>query len=334
MERIKEIWNKLESETSAVAGVFKQRYSDTGKCDVYLGLKYPENYRMLILKTPFAIGKKFDFSYEFRGLKFEKAYDPDDSGSVLLNLVLVDTSFKDIFDSLLLDVVNSIISETDIRIIVKNYTSRLVKWQSLFEKFNQQGLSPEEQRGLFGELFFLRKFLNNKSTGFSDVVASWSGPEKGVRDFQSGMWSVEVKTTSGNNHQKISISSAGQLDLSNLEHLFLYHLSLEPRQQSGETLNQIADSVLGILGSDFTALTRFRNKLLAGGYFDHHRQFYESTGYFIRDEDFYSVENDFPRIEEKDVRSGVSDVKYSITTSGYSGFIVPEQEVFQVTDFL
>lgn len=328
MERIKEIWNQLESNTSTVAGLFRQRYSDTSRCEAYLGLKYPENYRMLILRTPFATGKDFNFKYEFKGLKFEKVYDPDNSSFILLNLVLVDKTFKDVFDSLILDVLNDIINETEIKVILRNYTNRLVKWQSLFEKFNEQGLSAESQRGLFGELFFIRKFLQN-NPNFLNVLDSWLGPEKGIRDFESEKCSVEVKTTSGNNHQKISISSERQLDTSNLQHLFLYHLSLEVRQQSGETLNQIVDSIQDILGSDFTALNRFKSKLLAGGYFDHHRQFYENPGYFIRDEAFYRVENNFPRIEEKDVRNGVSDVKYSIIVSGCSGFVVPEQEVFQ-----
>ena len=162
MGRIKEIWNQLESSTSTVAGLFKQRYSDTARCDAYLGLKYPENHRMLILKTPFAIGEGFDFKYEFKGLKFEKVYDPSDSNFVLLNLVLIDKTFKDVFDSLLLDVLNDIINETDIKRILRIYANRLVKWQSLFEKFNAQGLDGESQRGLFGELFFYQKIITRQ----------------------------------------------------------------------------------------------------------------------------------------------------------------------------
>ncbi len=332
MERIKEIWNQLEGKTSTVAGLFRQRYSDTSKCDAYLGLKYPENCRMLILRAPFNIGKDFNFKYEFRGLKFEKVYDPDNSNFLLLNLVLIDKTFTGVFDSLLLDVLKDIINENDIKIILRNYTSRLLKWQSLFEKFNEQGLSSESQRGLFGELFFIRKFLLG-DPDYLNIINSWIGPEKQVRDFQSGGWSVEVKTTSGNNHQKIHISSERQLDISNLDHLFLYHLSLEVSQQSGETLNHIVDSILELVSSDFSALSCFKNKLIVGGYFDHHRQLYENPGYFIRETAFYRVEKDFPRIEEKDVRSGVGDVKYSIIISGCSDSIVPEHEVFQIINF-
>jgi len=332
MERIKQIWTQLEANSSAVAGLFKLRFSDASKCDVFLGMKFPETYRMLILKVPFTIGKEFNFKYEFRGLKFDKIYDPDDSKFILLNLVLVDKQFKDVFDTLIADVLAAVINETDIKVILKNYSNRLIKWQSLFERFKQQGLIPEEQRGLFGELFFLRKFLQANSD-FQNIVSSWIGSEKQIRDFQFGRWSVEVKTTHGNNHQKIHISSERQLDTTNMDNLYLHHLSLEVRQQSGETLNQLVDSVIEILSTDFTALNRFRNKLIEGSYFDHHRLLYADVGYFIRQEIFYQVENTFPRIEERDIRSGVGDVKYSIVISQCSDFIRTEEEIFQTLIF-
>ena len=329
MERIKEIWEQLENNTPTVAGLSKLRYSDTSKCDLFLGIKYPENYRLLIIRTPFSVGKTFNFKYELRGLRFDKVYDTDDNGYLLLNLVLVDKQFKDIFDTLITDVITNIINESDLKSILKNYSNRLLKWQSLFEKFGKQGLNPEEQRGLFGELHFLRKYLNI-ANDFNQALNSWVGPAKEIRDFQAGNWSLEVKTTHGNNHQRIHISNERQLDTSNLDNLILFHLSLEARQQSGESLNQIIDTISESLINDFDALNKFKNKLVETGYFDIHRHLYENTGYFIRQESFYKVENDFPRIEEKDLRYGVGDVKYSIVISQCNEFIITESETFHI----
>lgn len=327
MERIKKIWIQLEANNSAVPGLFKLRYSKTSKCDVFLGLKFPETHRMLILKAPLTIGKEFNFRYEFRGLKFDKIYDPDDSKYILLNLVLVDKQFKDVFDTLVADVLSAVINETDIKLILKNYSNRLIKWQSLFERFKLQGLTPEEQRGLFGELFFLRKFLQINSD-FQDIVTSWTGPEKQIRDFQSGSWAVEVKTTYGNNHQKVQISSERQLDTTNLLDLFLYHISLEQQQNSGETLNDIVDSVIDILSAEMIALNKFKSKIYEVGYFDLQRHLYKNIGYHIRQDEFYKVENDFPRIEENDIRTGVGDVKYSIILTQCTPFATSETKVF------
>jgi hypothetical protein len=327
MERINRIWAQLELNSSTVAGLFKLRFSDASKCDVFLGVKLPETHRLLILKVPFNIGKEFNFKYEFRGLKFEKIYDPDDSKFLLLNLVLVEKQFKDVFDTLVADIITGLLNENDIRVILKNYSNRLIKWQSLFERFSQEGLTPEQQRGLFGELHFLRKYLQ-AFTNKLDILNTWIGTERQVRDFQSGTWAVEVKTTHGNNHQKVHISSERQLDITNLNDLFLYHISLEQMQNSGETLNDIVDSVIGILEVDNMALNKFKSKIYEVGYFDLQRSLYDGKGYFIREDIFYKVENDFPRIQENDIRAGVGDVKYSIIISQCSHFIIDENVVF------
>lgn len=329
MERIKEIWSTLEAQTSDISGLFKIRYSETSKCDAFLGIKYPENCRLLILKVPILNGKSFIFKYEFKGLKFEKTYDPDDKNYILLNLVLTDSHLKDIFNSLVIDILENILNESDIKIILRAYTNRLIKWQSLFDKYNKDGLTNEEQRGLFGELFFLREFLKN-SPDFSKVINTWVGPQKELQDFQSGSWAVEVKTTHGNNHQKIHINSERQLDTSNLENLFLYHLSLDVMQYSGETLNQIINSLRKLLDTDAIASSVFNSKLFESGYFDKHISYYESKGYFIRQNIFYKVENGFPRIVEKDINFGVGDVKYSIIVSNCRDYILKESEVFNI----
>ena len=332
MDRIKQIWQQLDKSTSVVSGLLKLRYSDTCICDVFLGVKFPENYRMLIIRVPFVIGRAFNFKYEFRGLKFEKIYDPDNSDFLLLNLVLVDKQFSDVFDSLITDILAAIINESDSKVILKNYSNRLIKWQSLFERFRPQGLTPEEQIGLYGELYFMRKFLQVNSD-FYNILMSWIGPEKQVRDFQFGRWGIEVKTTKGNNHQKIHISSERQLDTTNLDNLYLYHISLEAMQQSGETLIQLIDSVNETLCNDLIAFNLFKNKLTDVGFFDIHRQYYYDIGYFIRQDIFYKVEHQFPRIVESDIFEGVGDVKYSIIVSLCTDFIITDQEVFKTLIF-
>jgi hypothetical protein len=53
MERINQIWTQLELNSSTAAGLFKLRFSETSKCEVFLGVKLPEIHRLLILKVPF-----------------------------------------------------------------------------------------------------------------------------------------------------------------------------------------------------------------------------------------------------------------------------------------
>lgn len=328
MERIDNLWIELEKQSSDRSGFFKTRYSETSEAEVYLGMKVPEMYRLLILSVPLAAGRKFDFKYEFKGVKFEKIIDPQESNHILLCLKLIDFQLKDIFNTLCLDIVGSIIIESDINVIQQKFKSRLLKWQNLFDRFNEGGLSFEEQRGLYGELYFLRELLG-KSNDFERIINSWVGPDKEPQDFQTGDWAVEVKTTHGNNHQKIHINSERQLNTSNLNFLYLYHLSLDIKQNSGETLNQIVQSIKTALATDQIGYSFFNLKLLKAGYFDNHASLYQGKGYFIREDIFYNVVDQFPRIQANDLMNGVGDVKYSIIVSSLDRYSVSHNNVFE-----
>ena len=333
MMKINQIWEELENDKSFSHGLLIRRYSGAVLPDVFIALKLPEKFRCIATSISNSVRVNLVSFSNLRDISVELIPDEKKPEKIILLFKLLSNQHRDIFSVLCEDLIASISTVTNETQLVKELLNRFEKWKSLFDRAAAQGLSSEEQRGLFGELFFLRKFLQSNSD-FIAVINSWAGSEKQIRDFQFGSWSVEVKTTHGNNHQKVHISSERQIDTTNLENLFLYHLSLEARQQSGNTLNQIIDSVSEILSSDYTLLNRFKNKLLEAGYFDQHRNLYEHTGYFIRQDVFYKVENNFPRIEEKDIRNGVGDVKYSIVISQCSDFIRTEQYVFQTLIFV
>ena len=67
-----------------------------------------------------------------------------------------------------------------------------------------------------------------------------------------------------------------------------------------------------IIGDNRILSNLFNCKLTSAGYFAHHKPHYKNVTYLIREEEFYNVTGDFPRIEEKNLMKGVGDVKYSI----------------------
>lgn len=332
MTRIESIWTELENDRSFSHGLLFRRYSGSIIPDVYIALKSPEQFRCIAASIRNSITINLASLSNLKDICVELIQDDKRPGCNILLLKLISNQHRDIFSVLCEDLMTSISSVNNETQLVQELLNRFEKWKSLFDRAATQGLSVEEQRGLFGEVYFLRKFLTNKNS-FLEVVNSWVGPEKQIRDFQSGSWSVEVKTTHGNNHQKILVSSERQLDTSNIENLFLNHISLDSRQMSGETLNQLIESVLVLLEHDFTTLTRFKNKLLSAGYFDQQKNYYEHTGYFIRQDVTFLVEQNFPRIEEVDIRDGVGDVKYSIIVSHCSDFIRTDNQVFNTLIF-
>lgn len=325
--KIKQIWDELANDKSLISGLLFRRYSGAVKPDIYVALQQPEKFLCVYV----AINKTTeanisDFS-NLQEIQVDLFASPNEADKNILIFKLLNFEHKDIFAVLCEDLIASISEETNEKRIIHEVLNRFEKWKSLFNKIGLQGLTPEEQRGLFGELYFLRKFLQTNND-YVAVVSTWIGTEKQIRDFQSSSWAVEVKTTHGNNHQKVHISSERQLDTSNLENLFLYHISLEQQQNSGETLNDIVDSITDILRDETIALNKFKSKIYEAGYFDLQRNLYETIGYQIRQDVFYKVENDFPRIEENDIRIGVGDVKYSIILSQCASFSISETEVF------
>jgi hypothetical protein len=333
MTRIESIWTELENDRSFSHGLLLRRYSGSIIPDVYIALKSPEQFRCLAVSVRNSITVHLGSFSNLKDICVELLKDEKRPGCNILLLKLNSNQHRDIFSVLCEDLMTSISAVNNDTQLVQELLNRFEKWKSLFDRATSQGLSLEEQRGLFGEVYFLRKFLK-KNGSYLEVINSWVGPEKQIRDFQSGSWSVEVKTTHGNNHQKILVSSERQLDTSNLENLFLNHISLDSRQMSGETLNQLIESVLGLLEHDFTSLTRFKNKLLSAGYFDQNKNYYEHTGYFIRQDVTFLVKQNFPRIEEVDIRDGVGDVKYSIIVSHCSDFIRTDDHVFNTLIFI
>lgn len=325
--KIKQIWDDLASDKSLISGLLFRRYSGAVKPDIYVALQHPEKFfciYVVISKTTEINISNFSNLQEIHVDLFSS---PNEVDKNILIFKLLNFEHKDIFSVLCEDLIASISIESNETKIIRIILNRFEKWKSMFSKIGLQGLKPEEQRGLFGELYFLRKFLKLNSD-FLAVINTWTGSEKQIRDFQSGSWAVEVKTTHGNNHQKVHISSERQLDTTNLETLFLYHISLEQQQNSGETLNDIVDSVIDTLRAEIIALNKFKSKIYEVGYFELQRNLYETIGYHIRQDKFYKVEKDFPRIEENDLRIGVGDVKYSIILSQCEPFSISESEVF------
>jgi hypothetical protein len=329
MMKINEIWNELENDKSLSAGLLLRRYAASVLPDVYVALRQPEKLRCIALRLQSEVRINLSRYSNLKDITLEIIPDEKDNTKHYLLILLSSQQHKDVFSTLCEDLMYGISNVTGEDRIVKELLNRFEKWKSLFDKAGLQGLSSEEQRGLFGELYFLRKWISHSSDS-QRCTQSWLGTEKELRDFQIENWAIEVKTTHGNNHQKVHISSERQLDTSTLNTLLLYHLSLENQQQNSENLNQIVDSILELLDTDIAAQTQFRSKLLQGGYFIHHRPLYENIGYHVRQDTFYTVRDGFPRIEENDIRNGVGDVKYSIILSDYAGYIVSESSVFEI----
>ena len=324
---IEYIWQSLESDDSLQSGLLYKRYSPTLMPDIYVALKAPERLRCIA----FHIDKNHNIDLKnwdtLKDIKLETVPDKEDSKRKFLLVLLLSSEHIDIFSSLSEDLILSVETVASENELIDFLLTRLAKWQAIFEKAGLEGLSLEKQRGLYGELFFLRRFIEN-SNNSSNCVASWKGPENAVQDFQAGEWAVEVKTTHGKNHQKIFITSERQLDTAIVPLIYLFHLSLEIREEVGETLNEAVMSIRELLSDNYQVANSFEFKLLQSGYFDSHRSIYSSSAYSIRQLRIYQITEGFPRITESQITGGVGDVRYSIVVSDDVPWSIRENELF------
>jgi len=326
--RINEVWNEIETTSASGQGLIVRRYSGTIKPDVFCSVRMPEKTKGFGIKIDVSKAPKTAAFANLRDLKIENIPDPFDGNKVLFLVQLVNQQHTEVFSVLCEDLISRVSEIESVDEVLRILIQRLDKWKSLFESASGQGLTPDQQRGLFGELYFLRSWLET-DPNVPNAMLAWQGPAGNIRDFQMGEWGLEVKTTHGNNHQKVQVSSERQLDCSNLACVFLYHLSLEEQLFSGESLNEIVDVVESLLIERGASLSDFKMRLLQVGYFDQHRYLYENKGYKIRACDVYHVKDQFPRIEEVDLRRGVGDVKYSIVVADCVSYQITQNELFQ-----
>lgn len=333
MKKIDQIWTELESEMPPESGILYKRLSGEVLPPVYIALKYPEKFRCIAAHLDSGSVISSDNQNILRDIRIEKMIDNKNPGKCFFLIVLANNQHRDIFSTLSEDLINRVSSITEEKELIKQLINRLGKWRLLFEKIGQQGLSNEAQIGLYGELFFLRKFLQKIGNDLF-CIETWKGPEKAVQDFQQADWAVEIKTTHGKNHQKLHISSERQLDTSLIPRIFLIHYSLEVRQNHGESLNEVVDILFQALLRSPIAYNSFKFKMLEAGYFDIHRHLYAETGYSLRQEHIYKITHDFPKITEANVPVGVGDVRYSIIVPAIDDMTLNESELFETLNII
>lgn len=116
----------------------------------------------------------------------------------------------------------------------------------------REGLGPEKELGLVGELRFLNLLLDAGILQFTAVDA-WKGPHDGLHDFQIGLGSVEIKSTMIPDGFPVRIGSLEQLDDTNCPPLFLAGLRFST-QEAGKTLTELVDATRQRLDADPAAM--------------------------------------------------------------------------------
>jgi hypothetical protein len=329
--KMEKIWQILENDTSDISSGYLTRYIlPEVEYDVYIAIEKPLNTRLLILrfKSTFLDRKTlYPSSRSFIVNRIALQQDNEECGT--LQLVLTNPRHQDIFTTLVQDIVDALALVSEERAAISEFITRLKRWQTFLEKNDPEELSEIAQQGLYGELWFLRQVVF-PNLEYVKGLRCWTGPKATQQDFQFSGCAVEVKTTSSKQHQTLSISSERQLDDTGIGTIVLLHLSLDVRQGQGETLPEIVASVRSLISNEAIAKDELENLLFEVGYLDSQTSRYENIGYIIRENNYFKVREDFPRIIESDLRNGIGDVRYTISVSECKRFAINELDVISL----
>ena len=256
---------------------------------------------------------------------------PDSSdGRRTLVIRLLEATHRDIFLTLCKDIAGSAAQASSEAEAVSITVMRTWRWHQLLRAGADQRLTPDEQRGLVGELLVLQRHLLTRLSA-SASVAAWTGPTDAPKDFEIGRTAIEAKARRGGASPFIAISSEHQLDTSGIDRLFLHVVDVDrsPDDAVGSfTLPELAMSIrTSIEHVDPAAAERFDALLYAAGLLPEHN--YDDYRWVAGDGRLFHVTEKFPRIATQSLLQGVSTVRYSVALSSCEPFKTTESVLYQ-----
>ncbi len=244
-------------------------------------------------------------------------------------LQLADARFRDVFLALCEDVCSVLADASEESAAVHAFHSRLMRWQSFLKRHAPEGLSPEAQVGLFGELKVMVDVLMCGGQ-LAKVLRAWRGCKGAAQDFQFEGWALEVKTSRAAILERVSVSNVQQLDEDALVPLFLTVVHVQASPVAGETLVELVARVRERVGD--VGREALDDGLMEVGYLDIHDTLYSGTKYGILEVLHHEVRDGFPRIQREQLPDGVKKVRYDISIDAARGFRVSESAVYTILE--
>ena len=291
-----------------------RRVSKYHPLDLYIGKDVSGKPTLLLLSTP---EPPHVFSSKLIEVHIGKRADERWALSFSLN----DSKFEDIFYHFCDDIAESSEDVSDEDQGALFICNRYIKWQQLLKKNSSGLLSFSEIKGLIGELIFLKNFLFKKHTS-KESLLSWIGPNKADQDFVCPECWYEVKAVVSG-AESVHISSVEQLDSEKPGELVVIYLDKTSQSDPNKiTLNDLIDKITESLtyGDERRIL---KNILIEQGYFA--REEYDEYVFKYSGHARYAVKVGFPTLQRKNLPQAVAEVKYTISLSSISEYIIKEE---------
>lgn len=230
-------------------------------------------------------------------------------------LALQEANQADIFETLCRDVIDAGEDANSLQGALGRAVRRAMRWHHLM-RGGSSGMPVEVQRGLVGELSFLRDLVS--LIGPLEAVDAWMGPNDSAKDFELPNLYFEIKSRRSAAQPKVRISSDTQLlDIPDAR-LFLQVQDVDTSLDGGsDTLADHVRRTAQLFENDLAALDVWEQRLAASAY-DENAVEPERSWHFGTST-LFEVQEGFPRLVPP-LPHGVLDVEYSISLEACSDF--------------
>lgn len=196
---------------------------------------------------------------------------------------------------------------------------RYIIWKALFKRTTEKMVPHEVLQGLFGELYFMKKYMTNRF-GVNNAVQSWSGPDFKSKDYAVSTEWFEVKTV-GANANTVEISSLAQLSSAYPGHLVVIRAeSMSDAFNNGESsIGELFKYIISNIDDEIVEEI-FLKKVGAYG-FDICDECFNAK-FDVKSLSLYKVDSDFPRITEMGIcYPEICNVSYSLIIEALRNYL-------------
>lgn len=245
-----------------------------------------------------------------------------DSENYWLSFDLEDNKFQNLFYTFCSDMVNSLSDLSDAKDELEYIKNRFYNWKKMFQNVTIKELSEEKEQGIFGELYFLYKYMIPKY-GVDTSILSWAGPLKFNKDFSINDTWYEIKTSSVSS-TNIKITSLSQLDSENEGFLSVVKVEKMSQEFNGN-LSSVYNLIQLIMSQITTIKVQddFLNKLVEYGLGPDNN--FGSRQFDVKNVKLYLVNNKFPRLTKNEITyEEIDNVSYLLNLTGIEKYKVEE----------
>ena len=239
-------------------------------------------------------------------------------GRYATSLTLLSREQEDVFVTMCGDMISYSSSEADSKRSLACVLKRYNAWLKLLQHKNSALLSMSAQKGLIGELLYLKEKLES---GLSpdDALAGWVGPDGADQDFVYEDGWHEIKTT-GVSSSEITISSVEQMDCEQSGELIIMRVDkCAPAKVGSFTLYGLVNQIMNMI-TDCAGITDgFVFKLGSIGYIDMTE--YDQQSFIFSSRQTYNVAGSFPRITRRNIPTEIVNVNYTLSVHSLSPWV-------------